>query len=159
MGVSGAGKTAIGSRLARALGVEFVEGDSYHPPANIEKMTAGIPLSDADREGWLLAIGNRIRQANGADRGVVVSCSALKRAYRDMIRDEAGRVRFIFLRGEPQLIAKRLLQRKGHFMPTSLLDSQLSTLEEPTADEDVWLVDIRESPDAIVTKLITRASA
>ena len=159
MGVSGAGKTVVGSMLARALNVEFVEGDTYHPRANIEKMSAGVPLGDADREGWLRAIGQRIRQANETATGVVVSCSALKRSYRDLIRAEAGPVQFVFLRGERELIANRLRGRKGHFMPTSLLDSQLSTLEEPTADEDVWLVDVTESTGEIVTRLVARASA
>jgi gluconokinase len=159
MGVSGAGKTVIGSRLAAALGAEFVEGDSYHPPANIEKMAAGVPLTDEDRQGWLHAIGARIRRANETADGVVVSCSALKRSYRDVIRSDAGRVRFIFLRGERQLISARVRGRKGHFMPPSLLDSQLATLEEPSLDEDVWVVDINESPDDIVASLVARASA
>jgi len=159
MGVSGAGKTVIGSRLASALGAEFVEGDSYHPPANIEKMAAGIPLTDEDRQGWLDAIAGRIRRANDSRDTVVVSCSALKRAYRDIIRADAGQVRFIFLSGERELISARLRGRKGHFMPPTLLDSQLSTLEEPSPDEDVWVVDINESPDQIVASLLARASA
>ena len=159
MGVSGSGKTVIGSRLARALDVEFVEGDTYHSPANIAKMSAGIPLTDEDRRDWLHAIGRRIRQANETGDGVVVSCSALKRSYRDVIRGEAGRVRFVFLSGERALIGERLRQRKGHFMPISLLDSQIATLEEPSSDEDVWLVDITKSPEDIVASLIARASA
>jgi len=159
MGVSGAGKTVIGSRLASALGAEFVEGDSYHPPANIEKMAAGIPLTDEDRQGWLHAIAGRIRRANDSGDTVVVSCSALKRAYRDIIRADAGQVRFIFLSGERELISARLGGRKGHLMPPTLLDSQLSTLEEPSPDEDVWVVDINESPDQIVASLLARASA
>jgi gluconokinase len=159
MGVSGSGKTVIGSRLARALDVEFVEGDTYHSPANIAKMSAGIPLTDEDRRDWLHAIGRRIRQANETGDGVVVSCSALKRSYRDVIRGEAGRVQFVFLSGERALIGERLRQRKGHFMPISLLDSQIATLEEPSSDEDVWLVDITKSPEDIVASLIARASA
>lgn len=159
MGVSGCGKTAIGSRFARALGVEFVEGDSYHSPANIQKMSAGIPLDDEDRAGWLRAIASRIRRANETGEAVVVSCSALKRAYRDMIRAEAGAVRFVFLRGERGLIAQRLVERKGHYMPPTLLDSQFAALEEPSTDEDVWVVDVDASPDAIVDSLLARASA
>ena len=159
MGVSGAGKTVIGSRLAAALGAEFVEGDIYHPPSNIQKMAGGVPLTDEDRRGWLHAIGARIRRANDTGDNVVVSCSALKRSYRDIIRSDAGRVRFIFLRGERELISARLRERKGHFMPASLLDSQLSTLEEPSLDEDVWVVDINESLDEIVASLVARASA
>lgn len=159
MGVSGAGKTEIGSRLARALDVDFVEGDSYHPPANIEKMAAGTPLGDEDREGWLHAIGQRIRGANESGHGVVVSCSALKRSYRDLIRAEAGLVQFIFLSGERNLIAGRLRSRKEHFMPVSLLESQLATLEEPATDEEVWFVDVTKSPEQIVASLVARASA
>lgn len=159
MGVSGAGKTEIGSRFARALGVDFVEGDAYHPPANIEKMAAGTPLTDDDREGWLHAIGERIRRANDSGHGVVVSCSALKRSYRDVIRAEAGAVKFIFLRGERDLISGRLRSRQGHFMPISLLESQLATLEEPTTDEDVWAIDIGKPPKEIVASLVSRASA
>ena len=159
MGVSGVGKTLIGSRLAEALGSEFVEGDAYHPPANIEKMSAGIPLTDEDRRDWLHAIGRRIKRANDLSEGVVVSCSALKHAYRDIIRAEAGRVQFIFLSGERELIARRVSERRGHFMPVSMLDSQLSTLEKPLTDEDVWVIDIQESPEKIVASLVARASA
>ena len=159
MGVSGSGKTAIGSQLARALGVEFVEGDAYHPPANVEKMSAGIPLTDADRKGWLQAIARRLRLANDNGTGVVVSCSALKRSYRDAIRAGAGPVQFVFLRGRRELIAQRMRSRKGHFMPASLLESQLATLEEPMPDEGVWLVDVTGSPDEIVASLVERASA
>ena len=158
MGVSGSGKTAVGSRLAAALGVEFVEGDAYHPATNIQKMSDGIPLTDEDRQGWLRAIGQRVRSANDAGDGVVVSCSALKRAYRDLLRREAGEVQFVFLRGTRELIEPRLRQRKGHFMPTSLLESQLATLQEPSAEEDVWVVDINDSPDKIVASLVARAS-
>ena len=159
MGVSGAGKTEIGSRFAHALDAEFVEGDTYHPPANIEKMSAGIPLTDEDRDGWLHAIGQRIRRENQNGGGVVVSCSALKRSYRDVIRSDAGRVQFILLRGERDLIAQRLRSRKGHFMPISLLESQLAILEQPANDEDIWVIDIANTPEVIVASLVARASA
>lgn len=159
MGVSGSGKTAVGSRLAAALGVEFVEGDEYHPATNIQKMSNGSPLNDEDRQGWLRAIAQRIRSANESGDGVVVSCSALKRAYRDLLRQEAGAVQFVFLRGAGDLIEARLRARKDHFMPASLLESQLATLEEPSAEEDVWIADIEESPDKIVASLVARASA
>ena len=122
-------------------------------------MAAGVPLTDEDRQGWLRAIAARIRRATDTGDNVVVSCSALKRSYRDIIRSDAGRVRFVFLRGERELISARLRGRTGHFMPPSLLDSQLSTLEEPSPDEDVWVVDIDESPDEIVASLVARASA
>ena len=159
MGVSGSGKTVIGTRLARALGVEFVEGDTYHPPENIQKMSAGVPLTDSDRDGWLHAIGVRLRRANEAGKGVVVSCSALKRSYRDVLRSDAGSVQFIFLRGERALIAERVRGRKDHFMPAALLDSQFAALEEPASDEDVWTVDVNATPEGIVTSLLSRASA
>ena len=159
MGVSGSGKTAVGSRLATALGVEFVEGDAYHSASNIQKMSNGIPLTDEDRQGWLRAIAARIRNASEAREGIVVSCSALKRAYRDLLRKEAGPVQFVFLRGTSDLIQTRLRERRGHFMPTSLLESQLATLEEPAAEENVWVTDITESPDKIVASLVARASA
>ena len=159
MGVSGCGKTAIGTRFAHALGIEFVEGDSYHSPANIQKMSAGIPLDDQDRTDWLRAIASRIRRANDTGEGVVVSCSALKRAYRDIIRAEGGSVKFIFLRGERSLIAERLAARTGHYMPATLLDSQFAALEEPSTDEGAWVADIDASPDAIVASLVARATA
>ncbi|MFL5483422.1 MAG: gluconokinase [Gemmatimonadaceae bacterium] len=159
MGVSGSGKTVIGTLLARALGVDFVEGDTYHPPANIEKMSAGVPLTDFDRGGWLHAIGERIKRANDDGEGVVVSCSALKRSYRQIIRAEAGAVQFVFLRGERALIGQRIRGRKGHFMPPSLLDSQFAALEEPSSEENIWIVDIDDSPEAIAASLIARASA
>ena len=159
MGVSGSGQTVIGTLFARALGVEFVEGDTYHSAGNIEKMSAGIPLTDEDREGWLHAIGKRIRRANESGEGVVVSCSALKRAYRDVIRSEAGPVRFIFLSGERALIAERMRGRKDHFMPPTLLDSQFAALELPSSDEDVWVVDINGTPQGIVSTLLARAAA
>ena len=159
MGVSGSGKTVIGTLLARARGVEFIEGDTYHSPANIEKMSAGVPLTDNDRGGWLQAIAQRIKRANDDGEGVVVSCSALKRSYRDSIRAEAGVVQFIFLRGERALIGDRIRDRTGHFMPLSLLDSQFAALEEPSSDENIWIVDIDASPDVIAASLIARASA
>ena len=156
MGVSGSGKTAIGSRLADALGVEFVEGDTYHSTANIDKMSAGTPLTDEDRQTWLHAIGQRLRQANERGVGVVVSCSALKRAYRNVLRSEAGQVQFVFLLGKRELIETRLRDRQGHFMPVTLLDSQLTTLEEPATDENIWVVDINQAPEGIVASLLAR---
>ena len=149
----------IGTQLARALGVEFVEGDTYHPAENIEKMSAGVPLTDGDREEWLQAIGARIRRANETGKGVVVSCSALKRSYRDILREAGGSVQFIFLRGERALIAERVRGRKDHFMPPALLDSQFAALEEPTTDEDIWTVDVNATPQGIVSSLLSRARA
>ena len=159
MGVSGSGKSLIGSALARALGVNFVEGDDFHPAENIARMSSGIPLTDQDRAQWLRSLAVRIREANNAGTGLVVTCSALKRSYRDVLRAESSELRFVFLRGDRALIASRLGGRRGHYMPPSLLDSQFATLEEPSSDEDVWVCDISESPKDIVADLVARASA
>ena len=160
MGVCGAGKSLIGAKLARALDVEFVEGDSLHPPENVRRMAAGIPLTDDDRHGWLLAIAARLRDAKRAGAGLVISCSALKRRYRDLLRSAGDpAVRFVYLAGSRALLAERMANRRGHFMPPSLLDSQLATLEEPSPDEQAWVCDISETPDAIVTDLVGRASS
>jgi carbohydrate kinase (thermoresistant glucokinase family) len=159
MGVAGSGKSVIGAALAHALGVEFVEGDQYHSAENIERMSRGVPLTDDDRAQWLRSLARRIREAREAGTGLVMSSSALKRSYRDILRAEAGDVRFVFLRGERALIAERLAGRSGHFMPPSLLDSQLATLEEPSPDENAWVCDIRKSPQDLVAALVTDASA
>jgi gluconokinase len=159
MGVAGSGKTLIGRMLANALGVEFVEGDDYHPRENVERMKAGIPLTDENRAGWLQALAQRLREAREKGTGLVVSCSALKRAYRDVLRSGAPHVRFVFLRGSRETIAARLTRRRGHFMPASLLDSQFATLEEPAPDEDVWVFDTGNSPPRrIVDGIVARAS-
>lgn len=158
MGVSGSGKSVIGAILARELGVEFVEGDTLHPPENVERMAAGIPLTDDDRRGWLLAIAARLREAKQAGVGLVVSCSALKRSYRDLLRSVAeAELQFVYLAGSRGLIAARLAQRRGHFMPPSLLDSQFAILEEPSPDERSWVCDIRETPDTIIADLVARS--
>lgn len=161
MGVSGSGKTTIGAALARALRVDFVEGDDFHPAENVERMSRGIPLTDDDRVVWLRALAERIGDATQADTGLVMTCSALKRSYRDILRTGAlaGEPRFIFLRGSRALIAERLACRRGHFMPASLLGSQFATLEEPSADENAWVCDITNTPHDIVTALIARISA
>jgi len=159
MGVSGAGKSTVGAAFAHALGVDYVEGDKYHPPENVERMAAGIPLTDADRAGWLRALATRIKTAKQAGKGLVVACSALKRSYRDILRAAADDLTFIYLRGSKDLLADRLANRSGHFMPATLLDSQLATLEEPGVDESGWVFDISETPEAIVAYLVKRASA
>ena len=159
MGVAGSGKTVIGAALARALGVDFVEGDEYHPAKNVERMSAGIPLTDDDRAQWLRSLAMRLRRAEDAGTGLVMTCSALKRSYRDVLRAEAGELRFVYLRGPRTLLAERIAGRRGHFMPPSLLDSQLATLEEPSPDEHAWVCDIRESPHDLIAALVTRASA
>ncbi len=159
MGVSGSGKSLIGAMFARALDVEFVEGDDLHPPDNVERMAAGIPLTDNDRQGWLMAIAARLREAKRAGVGLVVSCSALKRIYRDLVRSVAAAdVRFVYLAGSRELLAERMASRRGHFMPPSLLESQLAILEEPSPDEHAWVCDIRKTPDQIIADLVRRAA-
>jgi gluconokinase len=142
--------------LARRLGVAFVEGDDNHSTANVQRMSSGIPLTDDDRADWLRALANRIREARDAGTGLVVTCSALKRSYRDILRAAAPELRFVFLTGWRELIAERVAGRRGHFMPESLLDSQLATLEEPSPDEQAWVFDIKESAQDIVTDLVAR---
>ena len=156
MGVSGSGKSLIGSALARALGVEFVEGDDYHPASNVERMSRGIPLTDEDRQGWLRALAARLGDAKDAGTGLVVACSALKQSYRDVLRTRAQDVRFVYLRGRGALLAERLADRRGHFMPPSLLTSQIATLQEPSPVEEAWVCDIREAPQDLIAALVAR---
>ncbi|MCY7379227.1 MAG: gluconokinase [Gemmatimonadaceae bacterium] len=159
MGVSGAGKSVIGSAFAESLGVDFVEGDRFHPARNIERMSAGIPLTDDDRAGWLGALAARLARSNSMGTGLVMTCSALKRAYRDVLRAGTPDLRIVYLRGPQHLLAERLAGRAGHFMPQSLLESQLDTLEPPADDEDAWVYDIARSPEAIVSDLVARTRA
>jgi len=158
MGVSGSGKSLIGAALAGALGVDFVEGDEYHSAENVKRMSAGIALTDEDRAEWLHSLAARLREAKESDTGLVMSCSALKRTYRDILRTGAGQLRFVFLKGERALTAERLAGRHSHFMPPVLLESQFAALEEPSPDEDAWVCDIRQSPHEIVAGLVARAS-
>jgi gluconokinase len=151
MGVSGCGKSSVGEDLARRIGADFIEGDSLHPAANVEKMRAGMPLDDADRWPWLDALGRTL----GADGNVVVSCSALKRSYRDRLRALAGRpVVFIFLRGEREVLAARMAARSHDYMPLSLLDSQLATLEPPHGEDSVVTIEINQPLEAIVVSAL-----
>jgi gluconokinase len=153
MGVAGSGKTSVGEELGRRMGVRFRDADEFHPPANIAKMSAGIPLGDDDRWPWLDAIGKAIHDA-APDR-IVVACSALKRAYRERIVKAAGMpVQFVFLDGPVETLRKRIGGRRGHFMPASLLDSQLATLERPAPDEGAITVTIERPVDAVVTELL-----
>lgn len=160
MGVCGSGKSLIGAQLARELDIEFVEGDSLHPPDNVKRMASGTPLSDDDRHGWLMRVATRLREAKRAGVGLVVSCSALKRRYRDLLRSvgEAD-VRFVYLAGSRALLAERMANRRGHFMPPSLLESQLAILEEPAPDERAWVCDISAAPHVIVVDLVTRTTS
>lgn len=151
MGVSGCGKSSVGERLAGQLDLAFVEGDSLHPAGNVAKMAQGIPLTDDDRWPWLDLIGADLAAARRSGRGLVISCSALKRVYRDRLRNAAGGdLAFVFLKGTPELLAMRMGARKGHFMPKSLLDSQLATLEVPTGEPGVVTVSIDQTLEAIV---------
>jgi gluconokinase len=159
MGVSGAGKTLVGTLLAGALGVAFLEGDDLHPADNVRRMAQGIPLTDDDRRGWLAGIASRLSEARRAGVGLVVSCSALKRAYRDVLRNADPDIRFVHLTGDPALIARRLSQRAAHFMPATLLGSQLATLEPPTPEEHAWTFDLADTPESIVDEIVGRLSA
>jgi len=154
MGVSGCGKSTVGRELARALDLPYVEGDDLHPPQNVALMTAGTPLGDADRQGWLAAVAQRLSDDMARRRGVVVACSALKRSYRDRLRAAAPDVLFVHLQGPQALLARRLAQRKGHYMPSALLQSQFDTLEPPLPDENALQLDIGPRPTAIVAELL-----
>jgi gluconokinase len=158
MGVSGVGKTTVGELIAKHLGWPFVDGDDLHPKANIDKMRAGIPLTDADRAPWLAAIGAWIdAQAKAGEPGVV-ACSALKRAYRDTLRAGRPQVRIVYLRGSPDEIADRLAHRSGHFWPPKLLASQFADLEPPEPDEDAIVVDTAETPEAVAKAVVDQLS-
>jgi gluconokinase len=152
MGVTGAGKSTVGTLIAERLGVDFRDADDFHPPANIAKMSAGQPLTDADRWPWLDAIGAHL--ATHAQQGCVVTCSALKRAYRDRLRAAAPGLRFIHLHGDMALVAARQAARQGHFMPPSLVASQFATLEAPTDEPDVIALDVATTPDALAEAAI-----
>ncbi|MFD5426341.1 gluconokinase [Streptomyces sp. NPDC127084] len=152
MGVAGTGKTTIGALVAAHLGVPYAEGDDFHPPADIAKMSAGVPLDDTDRLPWLDAIGRWARSREG--RGGVVSCSALKRSYRDRLRASAPGVVFLHLTGARALIERRMAERRGHFMSAALLDSQYATLEPLEADEAGVAVDVTGPPDAIGARAV-----
>ena len=155
MGVSGVGKSTIGRLLAERLGFEFAEGDDYHPPANVAKMSAGTPLNDADRLPWLQAMADEIRVWISEQRSVILTCSALKRRYRDILIGDQPVV-LVYLRGDKVTIARRMQQRHDHFMPQTLLDSQFATLEEPGAEETEFAVDVAPAPEIIVADLYQR---
>ncbi len=154
MGVSGCGKTTLGEMLAGALGWPFDEGDRYHPPANVAKMAAHIPLEDADRWPWLEALARLIAGHERAGESSVLACSSLKRAYRDVLRSGGSRVRFVHLHGPREVLAARLAARKGHFFPPDLLASQFATLETLAPDEDGFVVDLALDPEAQVAEAL-----
>lgn len=153
MGVSGCGKSTVGQALAMANGVPFVEGDQYHPPANVVKMSAGLPLNDDDRAGWLQALQAQISAARHRGEGLVVSCSSLKRRYRDLLRQGDPALRFAHLSGAQEQIAARMQARVGHYMPPSLLDSQFRDLEPLQPDEAGVTLDIDTSSAGLVTEI------
>ncbi|MDO8146979.1 MULTISPECIES: gluconokinase [unclassified Isoptericola] len=156
MGVSGSGKTTVATHLADRLGVTSAEGDEFHPAANLAKMAAGTPLTDADRAPWLATIRDWLSAEADAGRPGIVTCSALRRAYRDVLRDARGQVRFVHLDGPPELLAERMGGRTGHFMPATLLSSQLATLEPLQADEDGIVVGVAAEPADIVDTVVDR---
>jgi gluconokinase len=154
MGVSGSGKTTVSALLAAALGWRFQEGDDLHPPANVEKMHGGTPLTDADRLPWLQKIAAEIDLWRAKGESGVVTCSALKRSYRDIIIGNRPEVRLVYLKGSYELIRRRLAARHEHFMPVALLDSQFATLEEPTAEERPIVLDVDGKPGDIAFRII-----
>jgi gluconokinase len=153
MGVAGSGKTTVGRLLSDQLGWTFVEGDDFHPPANVEKMRRGEPLTDADRVPWLRALRRRIDELAAAGRSAVVACSALKQAYRDVLASGRPEVRFVWLTAAPGVIRDRLERRTGHYMPPVLLESQLETLEEPAG---VPVVDVTPPPAEVAAAIRQR---
>jgi carbohydrate kinase (thermoresistant glucokinase family) len=148
MGVSGSGKTTVAKDLAVHLNWPYREGDELHPAANIEKMSRGIPLADADRWPWLRLVAGWIDGQLATGQPGIITCSLLKRAYRDLVIDRRAGVRLLYLRGDKRVIAERIAQRKGHFMPPSLLDSQFADLEEPGPDEQPLVVDVNGPVEA-----------
>ncbi len=152
MGVSGCGKTVVGSALAAALACRFAEADTFHPPENIDRMSSGMPLRDEDRWGWLDAIAAEIAKAVRLGEGLVVTCSALKRAYRDRLRLASPHLRLVYLDVDRDLAAARVAARTGHFMPASLVDSQFADLQPPAADEHAIVLDGSGAPASLVAR-------
>ncbi|QDU28808.1 Thermoresistant gluconokinase [Anatilimnocola aggregata] len=152
MGVSGSGKTTVGKLLAADLDWQFVDADDFHPTANVEKMRHGLPLNDDDRLPWLNSLREYLEGADSRGKSLVLACSALKHNYRDYLRaDRPEVVRFVYLHGSPELIAKRQAERRGHFMPPGLLQSQFETLEPPV---DAIRVDITPAPEIIAERIL-----
>lgn len=155
MGVASSGKTSLGERLAERLGWPFRDADSFHPPANVAKMSSGIPLTDEDRKPWLAAIAAWIDELRATGGNGIVTCSALKKAYRDVIVGDRPDVVLVYLKGSRELIGQRMAARQHHFMPPALLDSQFATLEEPGADENPLVVKVEASKEAIVEQVVS----
>ena len=155
MGVAGCGKTSVAEALARRIGGEWIDADAYHPEANVAKMSAGIPLTDADRAGWLATLAQLLRDRAGSGRPTVLACSALKEAYRRVLRVSPD-VRFLYLRGSFEVIEARMKARVDHFMKPGLLESQFRTLEEPACGPgtDAWAADVTQSIETIVDQAV-----
>ena len=158
MGVSGCGKSEIGQRLASRLGLDYLEGDAFHPKANVAKMSAGMPLDDEDRLGWLGVLRDKIAGARQRGLGLILSCSSLKRRYRDLLRSGDEHLVFIHLHGERETILSRMQARPGHFMPPALLESQLRDLEPLQPDENGHRLDICLAPDDLVDQIVHRCA-
>ena len=156
MGVSGSGKTTIAALLAGRLRWDFEDGDDFHPPANVEKMHGGTPLTDEDRWPWLRAIAAWIDAIRESGQHGIVACSALRRAYRDILVGERADVRLVYLNGSRDLIARRQAARHNHFMPASLVDSQFATLEEPGPDEHPIVASIEPRPAQVVDSIVAQ---
>lgn len=155
MGVAGSGKSTIGEGLAAHLGWPFRDADSFHPRSNVDKMSRGIPLDDDDRAPWLAAIARWIDERLATGERGIVSCSALKRRYREVIVGTRPGVRLVYLEGDMALIGARMGRRRDHFMPTSLLESQFDALEAPGADERAVVADIARAPDEVVAAIVS----
>lgn len=154
MGVTGCGKTSVANALGERLGAHVIEGDAFHPPSNIAKMKAGVPLDDADRQGWLEQLGRELASALTSHDTVVLTCSALKRRYRDTLRGAVPHLAFVFLQLSPEESARRVAHRQGHFMPSSLVESQFRDLEPPTGEPRVLTIDATEPLHAIIEQIV-----
>ncbi|WP_319412530.1 gluconokinase [uncultured Cohaesibacter sp.] len=159
MGISGSGKSTLGQLLAGRLNVPFEEGDAYHSSENVRKMAAGIPLTDADRKPWLESLARAMREWDGKGETRVLSCSSLRKSYRDIFRQASGNLRFIFLDGAKELVRARMAERQSHFMPVQLIESQIAALEVPDGEEDVIRIDISADPEAMAEELLGKLKA
>jgi gluconokinase len=158
MGVTASGKTTIGTRAAKRFGWPFYDADEFHPPENIAKMSRGEPLTDADREPWLNALHDKMAEEERAGKSAIFACSALKARYRDVLREGLKTVQFVFLKGDPEVLQARLDHRKGHFMPRTMLPSQMAALEEPEEGEALVL-DAAKRPNDLVDEIAEMVKA
>lgn len=156
MGVSGCGKSTVGSGLARRLGWKFTDGDDLHSPQNVSRMESGLPLNDAMREPWLKAICRHSENRFQSNESLVLACSALKKSYRDILRTVSKPIRFLFLDGSPEIISKRLNAREGHYMPASLLNTQFADLESPAEEVDVISIDIENTISGLIEEAFSK---